>query len=189
MSKPERRNQIIETIKNSASPVSASMLAAQLNVSRQIIVGDIALLRASGHNISATPKGYVFENEENLSVFGYTGIIACRHDEKKLVEELYAIVDFGGTVIDVTIEHSTYGQISGRLDITSRHDVDEFRIFSANSMYLSTYFISSSVCFLYNVALDIPSSLAMRSLVLTLFPCLLSFLVIRSFSISSLNQA
>ncbi|MBK5262936.1 MAG: transcription repressor NadR [Peptostreptococcaceae bacterium] len=126
MSKLERRNQIIKIIKSLASPVSASMLAVQLNVSRQIIVGDIALLRASGQNISATPRGYVFENEENLSSFGYTGIIACRHDEKKLVEELYAIVDFGGTVIDVTIEHSTYGQISGRLDITSRHDVDEF---------------------------------------------------------------
>src|SRR5665647_701751 len=126
MSKPERRNQIIEIIKSSASPVSASMLAAQLNVSRQIVVGDIALLRASGQNISATPRGYVFENEENPSSFGYTGIIACRHDGKKLVEELYTIVDFGGTVIDVTIEHSTYGQISGRLDITSRHDADEF---------------------------------------------------------------
>ena len=126
MSKPERRNQIIETVKSSASPISASILAAQLNVSRQIIVGDIALLRASGHNISATPKGYVFENEENLSAFSYTGIIACRHDEKKLIEELYAIVDFGGTIIDVTIEHSTYGQISGRLDIASRRDADEF---------------------------------------------------------------
>ena len=126
MSKPERRNQIIEIIISSTAPVSASMLAAQLNVSRQIIVGDIALLRASGQNISATPKGYIFENEESQSTFGYIGIIACRHDEKKLIEELYAIVDFGGTIIDVTIEHSTYGQISGRLDIASRRDADEF---------------------------------------------------------------
>ena len=126
MSKPERRSQIVEAIKSSTEPISASSLATQLNVSRQIIVGDIALLRASGHNISATPKGYVFENGENLSAFGYTGIIACRHDEKKLIEELYAIVDLGGTIIDVTIEHSTYGQISGRLDIASRRDADEF---------------------------------------------------------------
>ena len=126
MSTPVRRNQIIEIIKSSASPVSASMLASQLNVSRQIIVGDIALLRASGQNISATPRGYVFETEENLSAFGYIGIIACKHDDEKLIEELYAIVDFGGTIIDVTIEHSTYGQISGRLDIASRRDADEF---------------------------------------------------------------
>ncbi len=126
MSKPERRTQIIEIIKNAAGPISASMLAAQLNVSRQIIVGDIALLRASGQNISATPRGYVFESEESQQAFGYIGLIACKHDEEKLVEELYAIVDFGGTVIDVTIEHSTYGQISGRLDIASRHDADEF---------------------------------------------------------------
>lgn len=126
MSKSERRNQIIEAVKGSNQPISASLLAAQLDVSRQIIVGDIALLRASGHNISSTPKGYIFENDGNLSSFGYTGIIACRHDEKRLLEELYAIVDLGGTIIDVTIEHSTYGQISGRLDISSRRDADDF---------------------------------------------------------------
>lgn len=126
MSKPERRNQIIEAIQMATEPLSASALAAQLNVSRQIIVGDIALLRASGHNISATPKGYVFENGENRWNFGYTGIVACRHDEKKLIDELYAIVDLGGTIIDVTIEHSTYGQISGQLDISSRLEADEF---------------------------------------------------------------
>ncbi len=126
MSKPDRRNQISEIIKSSTSPVSASFLAAQLDVSRQIIVGDVALLRAAGQNISATPKGYVFESEEGQQAFGFSGCIACRHDEKRLAEELYAIVDFGGTIIDVTIEHSTYGQLSGRLDIASRHDADEF---------------------------------------------------------------
>ena len=123
----ERRNQLVEIIKSMDSPVSASALAAQLNVSRQIIVGDIALLRASGLNILATPTGYVFENEKRLSSFSYIGIIACRHDdEEELIEELYTIVDFGGTIIDVTIEHTTYGQISGQLNIASRHDADEF---------------------------------------------------------------
>lgn len=126
MSKPDRRNQIIKIIRSSTAPVSASILATQLNVSRQIIVGDIALLRASGQNISATPRGYVFESEETQQAYGYIGFIACRHNDGKLAEELYAIVDFGGTIIDVTIEHSTYGQISGRLDIASRHDADEF---------------------------------------------------------------
>lgn len=126
MNKKNRREQILEIIQNSDAPVSASALATQLEVSRQVIVGDIALLRASGMQISATPTGYVLEDIHGLSQFGYTGIIACRHLEDRLREELYAIVDYGGTIIDVTIEHSTYGQISGTLDISSRLDTDQF---------------------------------------------------------------
>jgi transcriptional regulator of NAD metabolism len=122
----ERRNQIIEIMKNLDSPVSASALAKQFNVSRQVIVGDIALLRASGINILATPTGYAFENEKEIYAYGYIGTIACRHDDERLIEELYAIVDFGGTIIDVTIEHTAYGQISGQLDISSRLDADLF---------------------------------------------------------------
>lgn len=126
MSKLERREEIIKIIKSSELPVSASSLANSLNVSRQVIVGDVALIRASGINISATPTGYILEDGNLISNFGYLGIIACKHLEDKLEEELYAIVDFGGTIIDVTIEHSTYGQISGILDIGSRHDADLF---------------------------------------------------------------
>ena len=126
MSKLERRDQLMIILENSDSPVNASVLATRLNVSRQIIVGDIALLRASGLNISATPTGYILENEKSLPKFGYTGIIACRHDENTLADEMYSVVDFGGTIIDVTIDHSTYGQISGRLDISSRHEADIF---------------------------------------------------------------
>ena len=55
----ERRQAIRELLQNSKQPVSASVLAARFAVSRQIIVGDIALLRAAGADISATPRGYV----------------------------------------------------------------------------------------------------------------------------------
>ena len=41
-------------------------------------------------------------------------------------DELYTIVDFGGIVIDVTIEHSIYGEISGLLNLSSRYEVDMF---------------------------------------------------------------
>jgi len=126
MNKMERREQLLELIRASHDPISASTLAISLKVSRQIIVGDIALLRASGVNISATPTGYVLDREKAPMNFGYIGTIACRHFEKDLADELYTIVDFGGTVIDVTIEHNTYGQISGILDISSRHDADKF---------------------------------------------------------------
>lgn len=126
MNKTERRDNILKTIQKSEGPVSASALASQLQVSRQVIVGDIALLRASGYQISATPTGYIVEENHAYASFGYVGIIACKHGGDQLREELYTIVDFGGTVLDVTIEHSTYGQISGALDIRSRHDTDIF---------------------------------------------------------------
>lgn len=126
MNKIERREKLIEMMKASKSPVSASALAQCLGVSRQIIVGDIALLRASGLNISASPTGYALDREDGPSLYGYVGTIACRHLDNELSEELYTIVDFGGTVIDVTIEHNTYGQISGTLGISSRHEADIF---------------------------------------------------------------
>lgn len=53
-------------------------------------------------------------------------MIACRHTQEQLRDELYTIVDFGGTVIDVTIEHALYGELSGKLDLSSRYDVDAF---------------------------------------------------------------
>lgn len=108
-------------------PLSASHLAKELNVSRQIIVGDVALLRASGENIFATPRGYILEsNSESLLSVGYTGTIACKHSIDNLLDELYTIVDFGGTIVDVTIDHPVYGQLSGSLDISSRYDADLF---------------------------------------------------------------
>ena len=58
----ERRETILKLLRQSAQPVSASTLAAQLSVSRQIIVGDIALLRAGGADILATPRGYCLQN-------------------------------------------------------------------------------------------------------------------------------
>lgn len=110
-------------IQEAEGPLSASILASRLGVSRQIIVGDVALLRAAGVLIQATPNGYVLEEQG----FGYVGTLACiHHDEETLLTELYAVVDLGGTVIDVSVEHSTYGQISGGLDIRSRLDADLF---------------------------------------------------------------
>ncbi|MEG1930343.1 MAG: transcription repressor NadR [Anaerovorax sp.] len=123
----ERREKIVEILLNSEKPMSASTLAKKFQVSRQIIVGDVALLRASGSNVFATPKGYICQSDQSShSPFGFMGMVPCKHTEAQLVSELYTIVDFGGCVIDVTIEHAIYGQLSGSLDIHSRRDVDEF---------------------------------------------------------------
>ena len=41
-------------------------------------------------------------------------------------KELYIVVDNGCAVLDVTVEHPVYGQISGQLQLFSRYDVDQF---------------------------------------------------------------
>lgn len=124
MPSDERRKNIEKTLRNNTEPVSATALAKIFSVSRQVIVGDIALMRAAGIKISATPRGYVINSEGDKIDNDYT--IACIHDDKNMAEELYTVVDNGGTVVDVTVEHPVYGQIVGELRISSRYDVDLF---------------------------------------------------------------
>lgn len=126
MDTEKRRNKIIETLKGSGGPVTASSLARQFSVSRQVIVSDIALLRAGGYPVTATPRGYVLNESTPEFPYAYTGIIACRHGSEDMKNELYTVVDYGGTVIDVTVEHSVYGQLSGLLHISSRYEADQF---------------------------------------------------------------
>lgn len=124
MTSDERRDNIGIILKNNTEPISATSLAKKFSVSRQVIVGDIALMRAAGHKISATPRGYVINSEIEISDNVYT--IACCHDESNMAKELYAVVDNGGTLLDVTVEHPIYGQIVGELRISSRYDADLF---------------------------------------------------------------
>lgn len=120
----QRCHYILNVLRSSEAPVTASSLAQQLSVSRQIIVGDVAILRASGEDIIATSRGYLLASQEQP--WPFVGILVCRHTQEQLAEELYTIVDQGGTVIDVTIEHAIYGELSGKLDLSSRYDVDVF---------------------------------------------------------------
>ena len=120
----ERRQAVLKLIEQSEKPGSAAALASRFSVSRQIIVGDIALLRAADVQIFATPRGYMMKPEEKPSGKDYT--IACRHRQDQIAQELYAVVDNGGQVLDVIVEHAVYGQISGQLQLSSRYDVDCF---------------------------------------------------------------
>jgi len=121
-----RRDSIEKVLSGSRIPISASALAERFGVSRQIIVGDIALLRASGAPVIATPRGYLIEQSAApASSDDYT--IACCHDKGDLLlDELYTVVDNGATVVDVTVEHPVYGQLTGLLQISSRYDADRF---------------------------------------------------------------
>lgn len=122
MEAASRRQAILDRLRTADRPVSASALAAGLNVSRQIIVGDIALLRAGGAEISATPRGYVLPRATD----GITRTIACRHALAQTGHELDILVDNGCTVLDVIVEHPVYGQLTGQLQISSRYDVEQF---------------------------------------------------------------
>lgn len=123
MTSSKRREKITQLLQGADGPLSASLLAETLCVSRQIIVGDVALLRAGNSPIVATPRGYVIEQSHDISNI-YT--IACKHPKTALLSELYCIVDCGCAVLDVTVEHPVYGQISGQLHIKSRYDADLF---------------------------------------------------------------
>jgi len=124
MDASSRRDNILKAIRHSSVPVSASALARELNVSRQVIVGDIALLRAQGHDIIATARGYIFSEATQSNL--YVGKIACCHTTESTVDELYTMVDLNATIMNVIVEHDLYGEITGQLNIKNRDDVDTF---------------------------------------------------------------
>ena len=118
----ERRRSVARILEEADGPVSAAALAQRLSVSRQIIVGDVALLRAGGAQILATPRGYVLDRRPE----GIERTVACIHTPEQMEAELTAIVDAGGEVVDVIVEHPVYGQLTGILGVASRYDVQEF---------------------------------------------------------------
>ena len=122
MTSVERRQQIYALLRAADRPLSAATLAGQCGVTRQVIVGDIALLRAEGHNIAATPRGYVIPAENT----GLIRCVACSHSLEGTREELHAMVDCGCTVLDVIVEHPVYGQLTAILQLSSRYDVEQF---------------------------------------------------------------
>ena len=118
----ERRQAILEHLRQSSRPVSAGYLAERFSVSRQAVVGDVALLRAAGADISATPRGYIILKANP----GLVRRVACRHDAAGMEAELCAVVDQGCSVLDVIVEHPVYGQLAGALHLRTRSDVDQF---------------------------------------------------------------
>ena len=114
-----RRQKIIEFIKNAHQPVCATALAEHFSVSRQVIVQDIALLRACNYNIMATNRGYLMERRP-----AHKRIFKVFHSDANTHEELETIVDCGGAVLDVFVNHKVYGVISAPLSIRSRLDIE-----------------------------------------------------------------
>ena len=93
----ERRRAIMAVLEGAKGPVSGSALAREVGVSRQIVVQDIALLRADGHDIVATNRGYVLQEAPSSPA-----------------------------VLNVIVNHRVYGKITADLDIRNRRDVERY---------------------------------------------------------------
>ena len=121
MSGEERRGKIIQALKNSDKAVSATTLAKKFNVSRQVIVQDVALLRANGKNIFSTNRGYLIQEDEET-----TRVFKVQHEDDEVEKELTTIVDLGGTVEDVFVYHKVYGVLRAEMNIKSRMDIRNY---------------------------------------------------------------
>ena len=132
MTGAERRKTIIKLMKESTKPLSGGALGTATGVSRQVVVQDIALLRSEGYSILATARGYLLDSpkeEKNSRLF------KVFHDENRTEEELKLIVDLGGCVEDVMVNHKVYGKVSAALNIiAARSDlVDEMTLQAVKS--------------------------------------------------------
>lgn len=119
----KRREQLVKILNESVEPVSGGELSRLLGVSRQVIVQDIALLRASDINIFSTTKGYLIYHTDKSRV---KRIFRVKHTTEQIEDELCTIVDNGGKILDVQIKHEIYGDIGTELIIRNRQDVYDF---------------------------------------------------------------
>lgn len=69
MNGEQRREKIIDILNSSSKPVSGVALASMLNVSRQVIVQDIALIRASDNEISSTNRDMLSVRRMNIQEY------------------------------------------------------------------------------------------------------------------------
>lgn len=122
MNSIERRECIIKLLSESSDPIKGSIIAERYSVTRQVIVKDIAILRAKGKNIIATPDGYI----TNINEHKAKAIIAVTHTEEDMFEELSIVVKYGGTIEDVIVEHPLYGEIKGMLMIKNYNELNKF---------------------------------------------------------------
>ena len=121
MNGSQRREQIVRQIQESKEPVSGKKLAELYGVSRQVIVQDIALIRTAGYDIISTNRGYILNTQKAIS-----RVFKVQHTDEQTEEELYEIVDLGGYVENVMVNHRVYGHMEAPLGIHSRRKAAAF---------------------------------------------------------------
>lgn len=121
----ERRHLLINTLKTAHAPIPGRELGEMTNVSRQVIVGDMTLLKAKGEPIMATNRGYIYIHPQ-VEPKQIEKIFVCSHTSEQTEEELNIFVDHGITVKDVKIEHQVYGDLTASVMVSNRNEVKNF---------------------------------------------------------------
>ncbi len=121
MTAAQRRKQLVQLLRESDVPLSGGALGQATGVSRQIVVQDIALLRTEGYDIVSTARGYLLNESKQC-----TRLFKTHHTDEQTEEELTAIVDLGGIVMDVMVNHRIYGRVTAPMNIRNRRDVQNF---------------------------------------------------------------
>ncbi|OCS88456.1 transcription repressor NadR [Caryophanon tenue] len=135
----QRRNLLLNHLKQATAPITGTDLAKLANVSRQVIVNDITLLKARHEPILSTSQGYVYL-AQSAETPQFERTIACLHTQADTEDEMFTIVDFGVTIKSVTVEHPVYGEITARMHVSNRHEVRDFieKVTASNASYLSS---------------------------------------------------
>ena len=127
MTGEERRIKILQKLQETATPLSGTALAKAFHVSRQIIVQDIALMRAENHGIISTNKGYLLRSEQTENTHPKR-VFFVKHNTDQVLEEFQSVIELGGKILDVAVEHELYGQIRVDLMIETAADAADFYV-------------------------------------------------------------
>lgn len=119
-----RKQELLALLKGAKESMNGQSLAEHFGVTRQIIVQDIALLRADGAQIISTNRGYIYKSSDDNS-YAHR-LFKVNHTVNEMEEELLAIVDNGGRIQNIMIDHPVYGEIQTLLKLTCRRDVRHF---------------------------------------------------------------
>ncbi|MDU1466802.1 MAG: transcription repressor NadR, partial [Streptococcus mitis] len=120
----DRKQALLQLLKEAPKALNGQSLAEHFHVTRQVIVQDIAILRADGAPILSTNRGYVYKQ---VDVNPYVHkLFKVKHEVEEIGQELLAIVDNGGRVQNTLIDHPVYGEIETLLKLSCRRDVQHF---------------------------------------------------------------
>ena len=134
----ERRSEFLSLLKNADGPVTGTDLAKHANISRQVVVNDMNLLKARNEPIVATSQGYVYM-QTNQQQSRFERKIVCMHTAAQAIDEMFMIVDCGVTIESVSVEHPVYGEITASILVSNRLEVENFmeRVKETNANFLS----------------------------------------------------
>jgi len=125
MTGDQRRTEILKKLQEADAPLSGTALAKTFHVSRQIIVQDIALMRAENYGILSTNKGYLLRSKKSENTQPKR-VFFVKHSTQQVFDEFRTIIELGGKVLDVAVEHELYGQICVDLLIETEADAEDF---------------------------------------------------------------